>query len=42
MFLFIIMLIAALTGWGLRYEGKNGEELMERPDEKRNRKSEDW
>ncbi|WP_026090330.1 Na+/H+ antiporter NhaC family protein [Salinicoccus carnicancri] len=32
-FLFIIMLIAALTGWGLRYEGKNGEELMERPDE---------
>ncbi|MFD1362134.1 Na+/H+ antiporter NhaC family protein [Lentibacillus salinarum] len=30
-FLFIIMLIAALTGWGLRYEGKNGEELKEKP-----------
>ncbi|WP_164667960.1 Na+/H+ antiporter NhaC family protein [Virgibacillus doumboii] len=30
-FLFIIMLIAALTGWGLRYEGKKGEELKERP-----------
>ncbi|QHS23372.1 Na+/H+ antiporter NhaC family protein [Virgibacillus sp. MSP4-1] len=24
-FLVIIMLIAALTGWGLRYEGKNGD-----------------
>ncbi|SES76757.1 Na+/H+ antiporter NhaC [Salinibacillus kushneri] len=30
-FLVIIMLIAALTGWGLRYEGKNGEELREPP-----------
>ncbi|SFB32586.1 Na+/H+ antiporter NhaC [Lentibacillus halodurans] len=30
-FLFIIMLIAALTGWGLRYEGKNGKELKEKP-----------
>src|SRR5699024_1265282 len=30
-FLFIVMLIAALTGWGLRYEGKNGEELKEKP-----------
>ncbi len=26
-FLVIVMLIAALTGWGLRYQGKNGEEL---------------
>ncbi|GAA0485541.1 Na+/H+ antiporter NhaC family protein [Salinibacillus aidingensis] len=26
-FLVIIMLVAALTGWGLRYEGKNGEEV---------------
>ncbi|RWZ58098.1 Na+/H+ antiporter NhaC family protein [Halobacillus fulvus] len=25
--LLIVMLIAALTGWGLRYEGKNGEEI---------------
>ncbi|SFE22807.1 Na+/H+ antiporter NhaC [Lentibacillus persicus] len=32
-FLFIIMLIAALTGWGLRYEGKNGEELKEKPND---------
>ncbi|MFC4557620.1 Na+/H+ antiporter NhaC family protein [Virgibacillus kekensis] len=32
-FLVIVMLIAALTGWGLRYEGKNGEELRERPKE---------
>ncbi|TMN21460.1 Na+/H+ antiporter NhaC family protein [Lentibacillus cibarius] len=30
-FLVIIMLIAALTGLGIRYEGKNGEELKERP-----------
>lgn len=30
-FLVIIMLIAAITGWGLRFEGKNGEELKERP-----------
>ncbi|MGP4105713.1 Na+/H+ antiporter NhaC family protein [Virgibacillus sp. L01] len=30
-FLVIVMLIAALTGWGLRFQGKNGEELMERP-----------
>ncbi|AVR00759.1 sodium:proton antiporter [Oceanobacillus iheyensis] len=32
-FLVIVMLIAALTGWGLRYEGKNGEEVKERPSE---------
>lgn len=32
-FLVIVMLIAALTGWGLRYQGKNGEELVERPEE---------
>ncbi|WP_411842555.1 Na+/H+ antiporter NhaC family protein [Salinicoccus sp. HZC-1] len=32
-FLFIIMFVAALTGWGLRYEGKNGEELKERPED---------
>lgn len=25
--LLIVMLIAALTGWGLRFEGKNGEEV---------------
>ncbi|HLS61331.1 MAG TPA: Na+/H+ antiporter NhaC family protein [Virgibacillus sp.] len=30
-FLVIVMLIAALTGWGLRYEGKNGEELKAPP-----------
>lgn len=30
-FLVLVMLIAALTGWGLRYTGKNGEELKERP-----------
>ncbi len=30
-FLVIVMLIAALTGWGLRFQGKNGEELKERP-----------
>lgn len=29
--LVVIMLIAAITGWGLRFEGKNGEELKERP-----------
>lgn len=33
-FLVTVMLIAALTGWGLRFEGKNGEELKERPDNK--------
>lgn len=32
-FLFIIMFVAALTGWGLRYEGKNGEELKEKPND---------
>ena len=32
-FLVIVMLIAALTGWGLRFEGKNGEEVKERPKE---------
>ncbi|WP_188454205.1 Na+/H+ antiporter NhaC family protein [Virgibacillus oceani] len=32
-FLVIVMLIAALTSWGLRYEGKNGEELKEPPKE---------
>lgn len=30
-FLVVIMLIAALTSWGLRYEGENGEELKEAP-----------
>ncbi|GEK59168.1 sodium:proton antiporter [Marinococcus halophilus] len=30
-FLVLIMLFAAITGWGRRYEGKNGEELRERP-----------
>lgn len=30
-FLVIVMLIAALTGWGLRFEGKKGEELKEAP-----------
>ncbi len=29
--LVIVMLIAAITSWGLRFEGKNGEELKERP-----------
>lgn len=29
--LITVMLIAALTGFGRRYEGKNGEELKERP-----------
>ncbi|MDZ5784581.1 Na+/H+ antiporter NhaC family protein [Marinococcus luteus] len=32
-FLVLIMLLAAITGWGRRYEGKNGEELRERPSE---------
>lgn len=32
-FLVAVMLIAALTGWGLRYQGKNGEELKEKPKE---------
>ena len=31
-FLVIVMLIAALTGLGLRYEGSNGEELKEKPE----------
>ncbi|ENH95625.1 Na+/H+ antiporter family protein [Gracilibacillus halophilus YIM-C55.5] len=31
-FLVIVMLIAALTGWGLRYQGKNGEELTQPPE----------
>ncbi|MDX8044457.1 Na+/H+ antiporter NhaC family protein [Gracilibacillus sp. S3-1-1] len=30
-FLVIVMLVAALTGWGIRYQGKNGEELKEPP-----------
>ncbi|QGH33779.1 Na+/H+ antiporter NhaC family protein [Gracilibacillus salitolerans] len=30
-FLVIVMLVAALTGWGLRYQGKNGEELKQPP-----------
>ncbi|MDL4841058.1 Na+/H+ antiporter NhaC family protein [Aquibacillus rhizosphaerae] len=30
-FLVLVMLIAALTGWGLRYQGKNDEELTEPP-----------
>ncbi|MDR6227205.1 Na+/H+ antiporter NhaC family protein [Desmospora profundinema] len=34
-FLVLVMLIAALTGWGLRYEGKDGEELKEQPKEER-------
>ncbi|WP_106496575.1 Na+/H+ antiporter NhaC family protein [Lentibacillus sp. Marseille-P4043] len=32
-FLVVVMLIAAITGWGLRYQGKNGEELKEQPKE---------
>ncbi|SDJ04610.1 Na+/H+ antiporter NhaC family protein [Alteribacillus bidgolensis] len=32
-FLALIMLIAALTSWGLRYEGKKGEALKEKPKE---------
>ncbi|UOQ48535.1 Na+/H+ antiporter NhaC family protein [Gracilibacillus caseinilyticus] len=31
-FLVVIMLIAAITGWGLRYQGKNGEELRQSPE----------
>ncbi|UOQ84960.1 Na+/H+ antiporter NhaC family protein [Gracilibacillus salinarum] len=31
-FLVVIMLIAAITGWGLRYQGKNGEELRQPPE----------
>lgn len=31
-FLVIIMLVAALTGWGLRFEGPNGEEVKHRED----------
>lgn len=30
-FLVLVMLLAALTGWGLRYEGRNGEELKDKP-----------
>lgn len=30
-FLVLVMLIAALTGWGLRYEGKNGEAVKQPP-----------
>ncbi|SFL56446.1 Na+/H+ antiporter NhaC [Gracilibacillus orientalis] len=30
-FLVIVMLVAALTSWGLRYQGKNGEELTQPP-----------
>ncbi len=30
-FLVIVMLVAALTGWGLRFEGENGEESKEPP-----------
>lgn len=33
-FLVIVMLIAALTGWGLRFSGKNGEELTPQEYEK--------
>ncbi|RSL31950.1 Na+/H+ antiporter NhaC family protein [Salibacterium salarium] len=32
-FLTIIMLIAALTSWGLRFEGKNGESLKNKPED---------
>ncbi|MCF6093742.1 Na+/H+ antiporter NhaC family protein [Microaerobacter geothermalis] len=32
-FLVLVMLIAALTGWGLRFTGKNGEEI--KPEEKK-------
>lgn len=31
-FLVIVMLVAAITSWGLRYQGKNGEELTEPPE----------
>ncbi|OYD07495.1 Na+/H+ antiporter NhaC family protein [Paludifilum halophilum] len=34
-FLVLIMLGAAITGWGLRYQGKNGEELKELPRDER-------
>ncbi|PTM59161.1 Na+/H+ antiporter NhaC family protein [Desmospora activa] len=34
-FLVLVMLIAALTGWGLRYEGKDGEEVKEQPYEEK-------
>ena len=27
--LFLVLLAAVLTGWGRRYEGKNGEELKQ-------------
>ncbi|SES12479.1 Na+/H+ antiporter NhaC [Gracilibacillus ureilyticus] len=30
-FLMIVMLVAALTSWGIRYQGKNGEEIKELP-----------
>ncbi len=31
--LFVVFLVAIITGWGRRYEGKNGEELKEEPKE---------
>ncbi|MTI81930.1 MAG: Na+/H+ antiporter NhaC family protein [Firmicutes bacterium] len=31
-FLVLVMLLAAITGMGLRYEGPNGEELKEKPE----------
>ena len=31
--LFIVFLVAIITGWGRRFEGKNGEELKEEPKE---------
>ncbi|CQR48396.1 Malate-2H(+)/Na(+)-lactate antiporter [Paraliobacillus sp. PM-2] len=30
-FLVIVMFVSAITSWGLRYQGKNGEELREPP-----------
>ncbi|MFC4076632.1 Na+/H+ antiporter NhaC family protein [Salinithrix halophila] len=34
-FLLLVMLFAALTGWGLRFKGKAGEELKEPPQDER-------
>lgn len=31
--LFLVLLFAVITGWGLKYEGKNGEELKENIEE---------
>ena len=31
--LFVVFLVAVITGWGRRFEGKNGEELKEEPKE---------